>query len=60
VAYVVRQAIGLESGSAGQDYIQLHRDSKLLLESLNFIRLVSGRILEGILENQALPELRAA
>jgi hypothetical protein len=46
VAYMVCQSIGLESGSAAQDYIQLHRgDSKLLLESLNFIRLASGRIL---------------
>jgi hypothetical protein len=61
VAYVVCQAIGLETGSAATDYIQLHRgDSKLLIESLNFIRLASGRILEGILEDQALPELRAA
>ena len=61
VAYVVCQAIGIESGSAAADYIQLHRgDSKLLLESLNFIRLAASRILDGILENQTLPEARAA
>jgi hypothetical protein len=61
VAYMVCQSIGLDTGSAATDYIQLHRgDSKLLIESLNFIRLASGRILEGIVENQALPELRAA
>ncbi len=57
VAFVVCQAIGLETGSASQDYIQLHRgDAKLLLESLNYIRLAAGRILDGILENQTLPE----
>jgi len=61
VAHVVCQAIGLETGTAAADYIQLHRgDAKLLLESLNYIRLAAGRILDGILENQSLPEVRAA
>jgi hypothetical protein len=61
VAWVVSQAIGLETGTAARDYIQLHRgDAKLLLESLNYIRLAAGRILLGILENQSLPEVRAA
>jgi antirestriction protein ArdC len=61
VAFVVCQAIGLETGTAAVDYIQLHRgDAKLLLESLNYIRLAAGRILDGILENQSLPEVRAA
>ena len=61
VAYVVCQAIGLETGTAAADYIQLHRgDSKLLLESLNYIRLAASRILDGILEVQSLPEVRAA
>jgi len=61
VAFVVCQAVGLETGSVAQDYIQLHRgDAKLLLESLNYIRLVAGRILDGILENQTLLEVRAA
>jgi antirestriction protein ArdC len=61
VAYVVCQAIGLETGTAAADYIQLHRgDSRLLLESLNYIRLAAGRILDGILEDRSLPEVRAA
>jgi hypothetical protein len=61
VAHVVCQAIGLETGTACCDYIQLHRgDAKLLLESLNYIRLAAGRILEGIWEDQSQPEVRAA
>jgi predicted Zn-dependent protease len=57
VAYVVCQAIGLETGTAAQDYIQLHRgDAKLLLESLCYIRLAAGRILDGILGDQSLPQ----
>ena len=61
VAYVVCQAIGLETGTAAQDYIQLHcGDAKLLLESLNYIRLAAGRILDGILESQSLVEVQAA
>jgi hypothetical protein len=61
VAYVVSQAIGLETGTAAADYIQLHRgDSKLLLESLNCIRLAAGRILDGILVDRGLSEVRAA
>jgi hypothetical protein len=58
---VVCQAIELETGTLARDYIQLHRgDAKLLLEILNYIRLAAGRILLGILENQNLPEGRAA
>lgn len=61
VAYVVCQAIGLATGTAAADYIQLHRgDARLLLESLNYIRLAAGRILDGILEDQNLPHVRAA
>jgi hypothetical protein len=61
VAYVVCQAIGLETGTAAADYIQLHRgDAKLLLESLNYIRLAAGRILDGIGEGPRIPEVRAA
>ena len=38
VAFVVCQAIGLETGSAAQDYIQLYEgDAKLLSESLEHI-----------------------
>lgn len=61
VAYVVCQAIGLETGTAAADYIQLHRgDATLLLESLCYIRLAAGRILNGILDNPSLPEVQAA
>ena len=61
VAYVVCQAIGLKTGTAAADYIQLHRgDAKLLLESLNYVRLAASRILDGILEDRSLPEVRAA
>jgi hypothetical protein len=61
VAYVVCQAIGLEAGTAAADYIQLHRgNAKLLLESLNYVRLAASRILDGILEDRSLPEVRAA
>jgi len=39
VAFVVCQAIGLETGSAAQDYIQLcEGDAKLLSESLGYIQ----------------------
>jgi hypothetical protein len=61
VDYVVSQAIGLETGTAAADYIQRHRgDSKLLLESLNYIRLAASRILDGICEGPGIPEVRAA
>lgn len=61
VAHVVCQALGLSTGTASADYIQLHRgDAKLLFESLNYIRLAAGRILEGILEDQSQPEVPAA
>jgi hypothetical protein len=58
VAYVVVcQSIGLETGTAAADYIQLHRgDAKLLFESLCHIRLAAGRILDGILIDQDLHE----
>jgi hypothetical protein len=61
VAYVVCQAIGLETGTAADDYIQLHRgDAKLLLESLNYVRLAAGRILDGICEEPGTGEVLAA
>jgi hypothetical protein len=61
VAYVVCEAIGLETGAAAADYIQLHRgDAKLLVESLCYVRLAAGRILDGILDNQTLAEVQAA
>jgi hypothetical protein len=61
VAHVVCQALGLSTGTASADYIQLHRgDAKLLFENLNYIRLAAGRILEGILEDQKQPEVSVA
>src|SRR5712691_5405152 len=49
VAFVVCHAIGLETGSASQDYIQLYEgDSKLLTESLEYIQQTATRILNAI------------
>jgi len=48
-AFVCCQAIGLETGSAAQDYIQLYvGDAKLLSESLQHIQQTSTRILDAI------------
>jgi antirestriction protein ArdC len=61
VAHVVCQALGLTTGTASADYIQLYRgDAKLLFESLNYIRMAAERILEGILEGQIQPEVSVA
>ena len=49
VAFVVCRAIGLETGNACQNYIQLYRgDAALLMESLETVRSAASRILEGI------------
>ena len=49
VTFVVCQAIGLETGSAAQDYIQLYEgDAKLLSESLEYIQQTATRILNAI------------
>ena len=49
VAFVVCQAIGLEIGSAAQDYIQLYEgDANLLSESLEYIQHTATRILNAI------------
>jgi hypothetical protein len=49
VAFVVCQAIRLETGSAAQDYIQLYEgDDKLLSESLEYIQQTGTRILNAI------------
>src|ERR1700690_70505 len=49
VAFVVCQAIGLETGSAAQDYIQLYEgDAKLLSESLEYVQHTATRILNAI------------
>lgn len=61
VAFVVGQAIGLETGSAAADYINLYNgDSKLLMESLHFIQLTSNEILNSIgAEKSSAPGLGA-
>jgi hypothetical protein len=52
VAFVVCRAIGLETGNACQNYIQLYRgDAALLMESLETVRSAASRILEGIRDN---------
>ena len=49
VAFVVCHAIGLETGSASQDYIQLYEgDAKLLTESLEHIQKTATQILNAI------------
>src|SRR6202140_2618844 len=48
-AFVVCSAIGLETGSAAQDYIGLYRgDAKLLSESLEYVQRTSTQILNVI------------
>ena len=49
VSFVVCSGIGLETGSAAQDYIQIYEgDAKLLSQSLEHIRQTATRILEAI------------
>jgi DNA transposition AAA+ family ATPase len=49
VAFVVCQAVGLETGTAAQDYIQLwHGDASLLRESLEAVQHTAAVILGGI------------
>jgi antirestriction protein ArdC len=49
VSFVVCSAIGLETGSAAQDYIQLYEgDAKLLAESLEHIQKTATQILDAI------------
>jgi|SRR5579859_599476 len=49
VAFVVCHAIGLETGSASQDYIQLYEgDAKLLTASLEHIQKAAAQILDAI------------
>lgn len=57
VAYVVCSAIGLETGTAAQDYVGLYGGgSKLLLESLRYIQQAANRILAAIApENSVTP-----
>jgi antirestriction protein ArdC len=49
VAFVVCQAIGLETGTSSADYIQIwHGDASLLRESLEAVQQTAAVILEGI------------
>jgi len=49
VAFVVCQAVGLQTGSASQDYIQVwHGDANLLRESLEAVQQTAAVILGGI------------
>jgi len=58
VAYVVCQAIGLETGTAAQDYLGLYGgDSKVLLESLEYVQQTASRILDAI---EVIQEKQAA
>ena len=46
---MVCHAIGLETGSAAQDYIQLYEgDANLLTESLEHIQRTANHILNGV------------
>lgn len=56
VSFVVCNAIGLETGTAAQDYIQLYEgDAKLLTESLDRIQQTANRILTAIAPEQPAP-----
>jgi hypothetical protein len=56
VSFVVCNAIGLETGTAAQDYIQLYEgDAKLLTESLDRIQQTANRILTTIGPEQPAP-----
>src|SRR5262249_23122785 len=49
VAFVVCSAVGLDTGTEAQDYVGLYGgDSKLLLESLEYIQATASRILDAI------------
>lgn len=49
VAYVVCQAIGLETSTASSDYIHLYQgDKEVLAESLLYVRNASAEILSGL------------
>ncbi len=48
-AFVVCQAVGLQTGSAAADYIQLwNGDVQILTESLNYVRQAASQMLEAL------------
>jgi len=57
VAFVVCQSVGLQTGTASADYIQLwHGDAKLLQESLEVVQRTAAVILGGIAQGIAPEE----
>jgi hypothetical protein len=53
VAYVVTSAVGLQTGTAARDYIQLYRgDKETLARSLERIQQTASLILEAVLPNE--------
>ncbi len=55
VAFVVCQSVGLQNGTASQDYIQLwHGDANLLRESLEAVQQTAAVILGGIAPEPAV------
>lgn len=61
VAFVVCKAIGLQTGTASQDYIQLwHGDANLLRESLEAVQQTAAVILGGIAPEPATATSTAA
>ena len=60
VAFVVSKAIGLETGSASADYIQLyHGNAALLQESLEVVQRTAAVILQAITEDRSASSLAA-
>ena len=60
VAFVVCRSIGLETGSASADYIQLyHGDAKLLQESLEAVQRTAAAILGAISPESPTPSVAA-
>jgi antirestriction protein ArdC len=60
VAFVVSKAIGLETGSASADYIQLyHGDAKLLAESLEIVQKTAAVILGALSPEEATADAAA-
>ena len=54
VAFVVCRAIGLDTGNACQNYIQLYRgNAALLMESLENVRIAASSILVHILDRDS-------
>jgi antirestriction protein ArdC len=56
VAFVVCRAVGLETGTACQNYIQLYQgDAALLIESLERVQSAASRILDGMSKREPCP-----